>query len=604
MSEIAAPPPNAAGVPAIAGAEGDIVDDSSTASGLGRESSSGLFQSTSDSSVSSPSFGSNDVTSGFLQLPWVRQLGLMIGVAAVITFAVLLVIWSQDPEYKPLYSNLDAAEATQVAQVLEAAGLSFIVEADTGMVLVPAGDLHAARMQVAASDILASQVEGYLLLDQEQELGTSQFMETARYRRAIEGELARTITSINSVKSARVLLAIPKRSVFVRDARKPSASVFVELVAGRELESHQVKAIMQLVANSVSEMAKSEVSIVDQKGNLLSDIEDKSVLGATEKQFQFAQKIEKELSDKINRILNPILGETKYNSQVSADIDFTWVEETEEMFNPDLPAVRSEETMEEMRTGSGQGGIPGALSNEPPGAGNAPEQALGAGGDIGGQSSRQRKQATRNYELDRSISHTRHQVGRTTRLTVAVVLDDMQIADPETGEFSSQPWPEETIERLTVLVQDAIGFDQNRGDRVTIVNESFLQTEKIELIEPGFWTEPWFIAITKQVIVALLVIFLTFFALRPVLGMLAGPSAEDRMKELLAGQELERLAEAELEQEEEMMQETVTLSGGEELLLPGPGEVYARQLDAIKNLVQENPGKVALVVKGWVSAEG
>jgi len=594
MSEIAA-----SGVPAVAQPNGDVVDNNQSSEGQ----STGLFQSAADSSVSGSNFGSNDVADGFLKLPWVRQLGLMVGMAAIITFAVLLVIWSQDPEYKPLYSKLDSAEATQVAQVLDAAGLSFIVEAESGVVLVPAGDLHAARMQVAASDILTSKAEGYLLLDQEQELGTSQFMETARYRRAIEGELARTITSINSVRSTRVMLAIPKRSVFVRDTRKPSASVFVELVPGNELGSHQVKAIMQLVANSVSEMSKADVSIVDHKGNLLSEIEDKSGLGATEKQFQFSQKIERELVDKVNRILQPILGETKYNTQVSADIDFTWVEETEEMFNPDLPAVRSEETMEEFRTGSGSGGVPGALSNEPPGAANAPEQAVAGGGEAGGQSRRQRKQATRNYELDRSISHTRHQVGRTTRLTVAVVLDDMRVADPETGGVGSTPWPPETIARLRVLVQDAIGFDQNRGDRVTIANESFLQTEEVEMLEMGFWTEPWFVAITKQIIVALLVIFLTFFALRPVLGMLAGPSAEDRMKEMLAGQELERLAEAELEQEEEMMQETVTLSGGEELLLPGPGEVYARQLDAIKSLVQENPGKVAQVVKAWVAAE-
>jgi flagellar M-ring protein FliF len=594
MSEI-----SATGVPAVTPQNGDFVSNDQSMSGATQDQSSGSFQTAGDRSMQPATFGSNDFTNGFLKLPWVRQLGLMAGVASILTFAVLLVIWSQDPEYKPLYSKLDAAEATKVAQVLEAAGLSFIVEAESGMVLVPAGELHAARMQVAASDILDSKVEGYLLLDQEQVLGTSQFMETARYRRAIEGELARTITSINSIRSARVLLAIPKRSVFVRDARKPSASVFIELSSGRDLKSNQVKAIMQLVANSVSEMSTSDVSIVDHKGNLLSDIEDESILGATEKQFQFSQKIEKELSDKINRILKPILGETKYNSQVSADIDFTWVEETQEMFNPDLPAVRSEETMEELRTGSVVGGIPGALSNEPPGAAAVPEQAGAGGGEGADQTRRQRKQATRNYELDRSISHTRHQVGRTSRLTVAVVIDDMQIANPETGVFESTPWPPETIKRLTVLVQDAIGFDQNRGDRVTIANESFLQTEQIEIVELGFWTEPWFIAITKQVIVALLVIFLTFFALRPVLGMLAGPSAEDRMKELLAGQELERLAEAELEQEE-MMQETVTLSGGEALFLPGPGEVYARQLDTIKNLVQENPGRVAQVVKAWI----
>ena len=542
----------------------------------------------------------NDVVSGFLQLPWLRQMGLMVGLAGIISVGFMLVLWSQSPEYKPLYSNLESSDTSAVVNVLETGGIYFYVEPDTGMVLVPSKQLHEARMKVAAADVLSTTGEGYMILDQEQELGTSQFMETARYQRAIEGELARTITSLKNVRKSRVLLAIPKQSVFVRDNRKPSASVFVEVGAGRELEKHQVRSIMHLVSHSVPEMVKDDVTVVDQHGNLLSDMEDDDGVGQSDKQFEYSQKVEKELLEKIRRILEPVLGETKFNAQVAAEVDFTWVEETQEMFNPDLPAIRSEETMEELKKGDIDGGVPGALSNQPPIEPTIPEEAgAGSDGSIPNSVTRQRKQATRNYELDRTISHTKHSVGRISRLTIAVVLDDMQIADPETGEMQTMQWDDSSLQRLSQLIRDAVGFNAIRGDRVTVINEGFLPTEEIELLEPGFWTEAWFTSLTKQVIVALVIIFVTLFVLKPVLNMLAGPSAEDRMKDLIAEQELERLAEQELEQEEEMMQETVTLSGGEELLLPGPGDMFARQLDAIKALVDENPSRVAQVVKAW-----
>jgi flagellar M-ring protein FliF len=306
---------------------------------------------------------------------------------------------------------------------------------------------------------------------------------------------------------------------------------------------------------------------------------------------------------KIDQILRPVLGETEFNAQVAADVDFTWVEQTEEMFNPDLPSIRSEETMEEIRASGDEGGIPGALSNQPPEPATAPEEAVPGEGEAAPKISRQRKQATRNYELDRTISHTRHPVGRINRLTVAVVLDDRRVLNPETGEVQPVAWDEASLLRLNQLIRDAIGFNNIRGDRVTVINESFGQVEQVALEPPGFWTESWFLTIVKQVMFGLLVVFLTFFVLRPVLNMLAGPSAEDRMKDLLAEQELERLAEQELEAEEEAMQETVTLSGGEELLLPGPGDMYARQLDTIKALVEENPARVAQVIKEWVAVE-
>lgn len=547
-------------------------------------------------------YRSNDVVSGFLGLPMLRQVGLLVGLASVITFSVLIVMWSQSPDYRPLYSNLDPGQVSEIARALEEGGVKFTVEPETGMVLVAASEIHDARMKVAAADVIATKDTGYLILDQEQELGTSAFMETARYRRAIEGELAKTISSLKTIKSARVLLAIPKQSVFVRDARKPSASIFIELVGGRDLERQQVKSVMHLVANSIPQMSADDVTVVDQNGNLLSELEEDNAIGETEKQFQFSQKVETELLAKIRRILQPILGETEFNAQVAADVDFTWIEQTEEMFNPDLPAIRSEETMEETRASGDEGGIPGALTNQPPNPGVAPEEAAGGEAEAT-QISRQRRQATRNYELDRTISHTRHPVGRINRLTVAVVLDHRRVIDAETGELQTVPWEDDSLVKLNQLIRDAIGYSNLRGDRVTVMSEPFGKMDEIVFEPRGFWTESWFLTIVKQAMFGLLVVFLTFFVLRPVLSMLAGPSAEDRMKDLVAEQELERLAEQELEAEEDAMQETVTLSGGEELLLPGPGDMYARQLDMIKALVEENPARVAQVIKEWVSVE-
>jgi len=582
-----------ADLPAVAG-PGEAKSSSGTGRGVAAT----------DRAANSRSARSNSrfVDQGFLGMAWVRQLGLMVGLAAVISIGVMLVLWGRDPDYKPLYSDLEPSEASAIARVLEQGGVPFTIEPSTGMVLVPTGEMNAARMKVAAAEVLDGRSEGYLLLDEEVQLGTSQFMENARYQRAIEGELARTIGSLQNVRSARVLLAIPKQSVFVRDKRKPSASVFVEMAAGHRLEVHQVKAVMHLVANSIPEMQNEDVSIVDQLGNLLSDVADDSGVGATEKQYQFAQKIEQELREKINNMLAPVLGKTRFNAQVAADVDFTWVEQTEEMFNPDLPAIRSEETLDETRTGSRPGGVPGALSNQPP-APTATPQVAGAAA-AAEPTGNQRKQSTRNYELDRTISHTRHQVGKVMRLTVAVVLDDVRTVDADSGEPKVTPWDPQVIARLNQLVQDAVGYDSVRGDRVSVVNESFMPLEVIPQVDIEFWTEAWFLSLVRQGLVGLLVIFLTFVVVRPVLNMLAGPSNQERVRNMLADQELDRLAEEELEQEERSTNQTVTLSGGKELLLPGPGgESYSRQLDAIKNLVTENPARVAQVVKEWVSSE-
>src|SRR5690606_10134472 len=280
----------------------------------------------------------------------------------------------------------------------------------------------------------------------------------------LEGELARTIASVRSVRNARVHLALPKQSVFVRDVRKPRASVFLELYAGRELSRDQVEAIVNLVASSVAEMDRVDVSVVDQHGNLLSKPEEQSTEFLATKQLEYTNRVQSSITQAVNNILRPVLGDDNYKAEVSADIDFTVQEQTQELFNPDLIALRSEQLLSEENTGKINGGIPGALSNQPPAEANAPEQALGTGQGAGAPVSR-RSETTRNYEVDRTLSYQQQQVGRLRRLTVAVVVND-RVSFNENGEAVYSPWSDNDLQRLEVLVRDAVGFSAARGDSV------------------------------------------------------------------------------------------------------------------------------------------
>jgi flagellar M-ring protein FliF len=443
---------------------------------------------------------------------------------------------------------------------------------------------------------------GFELLDQEQPLGTSQFMETARYRRSLEGELARTISSISIVRQARVHLAMPKSTVFIRDQRKPTASVLVDLFPGTNLTREQVSAIANLVASSVPELSLSDVAVVDQKGNLLSKFEDENdELAEAEKHMKYARKLEQEMAERIERILTPVVGSGKFRAEVSADIDFTEVEQTDEVFNPDLPAVRSEQTLDEQKVGAGlDGGIPGALTNQPPGVGDAPEQVAGAGADGGaGGPVNTRKQATRNYELDRTISYTKHQVGRVRRLTVAVVVDDIVTQNAETGEVNRQAWDDNELQRLAILVRDAVGFDPARGDSVNVINSPFVEVEgdTFEYQEPPIWEQPWFQKYMQWILSGLGVLLVYLIGIRPISKGLVNNAEQAREAE----QQRALAAAGVGEMGDEGGEAALGLSGGDSLLLPSPSESYEQQLNAVKGMIAEDPGRVAQVIKQWVN---
>lgn len=557
-----------------------------------------------------------------------RQIGLLVGLAASVAIGFAVVLWSQQPDYQPLYGSLDGMDASQVMDTLSASDIKYTVEPNSGALLVKSGDLARARMRLAAAGVAPKDNSvGFEILDQEQGLGTSQFMEATRYRRGLEGELARTISSLNNVKAARVHLAIPKSSVFVRDERKPSASVLVELYSGRGLEPSQVMAIVNLVASSVPEMDKAQVTVVDQKGNLLSDIQEMSELTMAGKQFDYSRRMESLFTQRVHNILQPVLGSGRYKAEVSADVDFSAVESTSEMFNPDQPALRSEQSVNEQRTSSlPPQGVPGALSNQPPAAGAAPQQAGAAAPAVPGPIAAgqplldangaqiidpatglamlapypedKREQSTRNFELDRSISYTKQQQGRLRRLSVAVVVDDQVKVDAATGETTRVPWSSDDLARFTRLVQDSVGFDASRGDSVSVINTPFSAELGEEMIDIPFYTQPWFWDVVKQVLGVLFILILVFGVLRPVLNNITNGgkgNSDGRDGDVELG-EMGALGG-------DLAEDRVSLGGPQSILLPSPSEGYDAQLNAIKSLVAEDPGRVAQVVKEWINAD-
>lgn len=540
---------------------------------------------------------------GFNKLSIVRQIGLMVGLAASVAIGFAVVLWSQKAEQRVLFSNLTFADANQIIEQLRLYNVPHEFDADGRAILVPDEYVHQARLKLAAEGYTSDKTVGFEILDQEQSLGTSQFMETARYRRGLEGELARTIASMTSVRNARVHLAIPKDTVFIRDTRKPTASVFLELFSGRKLERDQVASIANLVASSIPALDVKDVTVVDQKGRLLN-IRDKDVdVVLAAKQLEYTRSIEDTLLNRVNSILQPVVGVGRFRAEVSADVDFTSVEQTDELYNPDLPALRSEQTMDESRVGNGtSAGVPGALSNQPPGPSSVPEVVSGsgvlaAGGSAPGSS---RKQATRNFELDRTISYTRHQQGRLRRLTVAVVVDDLQSINAASGEAARTPWDQNELERLRILVQDAVGFSAYRGDSVNVVNTPFVVDAPVVTEEIAIWQQDWVWDLVKQVMAAIFVLVLVFGILRPILRNLATAGTAGNVAGLGAAGEV--AAELEGLESGDFSAESVSF-GSDDGLLPTPNESFDYQLNAIRSMVAEDPAKVAQAVKQWVKED-
>lgn len=543
----------------------------------------------------------------FTQLPVVRQLGLMFGLAASVALGVAVVLWSKEPSYGVLFGDLGNQDAPRVMEVLQQKGVQYKLDERTGALLVPSAKVHELRIELAKEGLPRTTGHGLEIIQQKQDYGTTQFMETARYQYALEGELARSVETLASVESARVHLALPKQSVFVRKKELPSASVLVNLYPGRSLEEGQIAAISHMVASSVPNLEPERVTIVDQRGRLLSKPERSSDMGANKEQFEYARQVEQNYVDRIENILMPIAGMEGVRAQVTADMDFTVTEKTEETYNPDAPALRSQQKQDERTTGGGIQGVPGALSNQPPSGGEAPEIAQGAKGQGGNSAVNERSRSTTNYELDRAIAHSKMATGVVKRLSVAVVLDDRTTVNAE-GASVREARSEEELARITALVKDAVGFNAARGDSVNVINASFDGLAKFDTLPaPPLWEQPWAMDLAKMVLGTIVVLVLILGVLRPVLRNLAG--IKDKEKEEAAEGE-EAVAEGMLAGVEgavagELAEDQLSLTGqGPEatIKLPGP-DSFQENIKLIQKVVREDPKLVAQVVKTWLAEE-
>lgn len=549
---------------------------------------------------------------GFSRLPALRQIGLMIGLAASVALGVAVVLWSQSPNYSLLYGNLSDRDSAQVVSALGKANIPYKVDPNSGAILVPAGKVYAARMKLAAKGLPKGSDTGFALLEKSDGFGTSQFMETARYQHALEGELAQTIASMDSVDSARVQLALPKSSLFMRKEHQPTASVMVSLYAGRSLDSGQVAAIVHLVAASVPGLSPDHVTVVDQAGRLLTSQGGSQDIGLSSNQFGYTRRVQRDYAKRIVELLSPLVGAGNVKAQVNADLNFAMVDKTQETYNPDLRALLSEQTSEHRTVGDGDtGGIPGALSNEPPAAGTAPANATSNAKNNGSNGVKRKsakgaastnsqqsptdysKQTTRNYELDKTISHIRLPTGTVRRLSVAVVVNDRQVTAAN-GRIQHKPWSDAALARFTSLVKEVVGFDAQRGDRVTVINAPFQQPAPLPPAPATpVWKQPWVWTLVKQVAGGIGVLLLVLGVLRPVLRSLAEKGAASGGM-LPAGGALPP----------GMAEDRVSIGNQQNPQLAAPPASYEQQVTTARGMVQQDPKRVAQVVKTWVNSDG
>lgn len=518
-----------------------------------------------------------------LQIPAVRQVTILLGVAAAVAAGVAVVLWSQTPGYASLYSNLDSADAVQVVDALRAADIDYKLNAESGTVMVPEASLHSARLELASQGLPESASAGIDSLKEQPAFGVSQFRETALYQHALEAELARTISYIGSVREARVHLALPKQSAFIRDRKEASASVMLNMYRGRDLEEDQAASIVNLVASSVPNLKTSNITVIDQQGRLLSSGEQEWSDRVTSSQFKFAERLERSYKRRIEDLLTPLVGPGRVRAEVVADLDFTVSEETRESFDPDNAAVISESITQNQAT-NGQpvaGGIPGALSNQPPEAGGEP--ASEAESSTATTASNSASSSTRNYEVDRTISHTRPQVGSIRRLSVAVLVDDTPTESAE-GEASAGLSDAE-IERYTTLIKEAVGFDDARGDTVAVVNAAFQPLPEAPAAEePGLLENPVIVDSLRQILGVLLALALAFGLVRPMLKSLLATSAQTTQRLAAGGASPITVTGAQFNQPNAA------------LSMPS----YDEKIAAAKNISANDPAKVAQVVKQWV----
>jgi len=543
------------------------------------------------------------------------KIPIAIAAAAAVAVIVVMTLWAKQPTYKVLFSNLNDKDGGAVVTQLTQMNIPYQFSDNGGAVLIPADKVYETRLKLAAAGLPKGGAVGFELMDQEK-FGISQYSEQINYQRALEGELSRTIETLGPVSSARVHLAIPKPSLFVREQKNPSASVTLNLQPGRALDDGQINAIVYMVSSSVSGLPPASVTVVDQSGHLLTQ-SDSNGRDLNASQLKYANEVEGRLQRRIEAILQPVVGNGNVHAQITAQIDYATREQTDENYQPngaaDKAAVRSRQlSTSDQIGGSAVGGVPGALSNQPAPAATAPvttpapantangAQNQAANGQNAAQNStanrstvpsNSRRDETTNYEVDRTITHTQHSAGAVQRLSAAVVVNYQTGADGK-----SKPLTDEQLKKIDDLVREAMGFSTERGDTLNVVNTPFNEASD-DSAELPFWKQQAFF---DQLIDAgrwLLVLIVAWLLWRKMVRpMLRKQQAE---KDAVAaavlaasqpqpeGSKPVKLSNDELEKRKRSQQRVSV-------------EV---QTQRVQELADKDPRIVALVIRQWMSTE-
>ncbi|MDO4637051.1 MAG: flagellar basal-body MS-ring/collar protein FliF [Lautropia sp.] len=563
-------------------------------------------------STSTPAMATNTLptsASPFSQMPAATKIKAGVGIVALGAVAVSAWLWSQQPDWKMLYSNLPDREGGAVIAQLVQMNVPYKYTDGGGAIMVPANMVNDTRLKLAAQGLPGNEITGYEILEK-QRFGTTQFQERLNFQRGLEGELARSIQALSPVKLARVHLAMPVQTGFLREQQKPSASVMLTLYSGRTLDRGQVQGILHLVASSVPDMQPKQVSVVDQYGKLLSDLDgDGSEMNTA--QINYRNQIESTLSRRISELLEPIVGDGNIRSQVAADIDFTQSEATAETYapnqNPGSAAMRSQQMLAS-RDASGAneavGGIPGSLSNQPPATVSAPingsAQATRAAGSAsasetpGGVNTKQ--ESVTNYEVDRTVKFTKNQTGTIRRLSVAVLVNQKQTKGDD-GKVISTPLSAMEIQSIEALVKQAVGFSSNRGDSVQVVNAAFTQHAETAEPETPLWKDPETISLAKdigkQFGFVVLAIMIMIMLIRPAFQAIKKPAEGPGKK---VSEKIDDPLELPLPAENSSTDAIKRIETAEN---QGMGMTIA-QHNALQ-LARTDPTAVATVVRNWVN---
>lgn len=526
-----------------------------------------------------------------------RQVTMVIALTICLAIALLIIMWARQPEMRPL-GTFATEELIQTLDHLDAQKVKYKLEGN--VIYVPENEFQSIRLGMTRSGLAQDPQTGTDILMQDSGFGVSQRLETERLKHSREQQLARTIEELQSISRARVLLAIPPENVFARRQRMPSATVLVTARGGRVIRDSEVDAIVDIVASAVQSLEPSRVTVTDQNGRLLNSGSQDGASARSRREHEIERSREEEYRNKIDSILMPVLGYGNYTAQVDLVMDFTTVEQTQQRFNPDLPAIRSEMSIEESSVGGLSGGIPGALSNQPPMPSAIPEQAVGGGAQpvVPG---RNHRESTRNYELDTTISHTSQQSGVIRRLSVSVAVDYRTGVNAD-GEPEPQPRTQAEIANIRRLLQGSIGYDVQRGDSIEVVSVPFTRTEMEAADTVYFYEEDWFIRLVRLVVAGLVIVVLILSVVRPMLKKLIYPEDtkdaydEDALGGLDLGDDTIDMLKSSFDESAVGFAEDGTL------MLP---DLHGDEdlLKAVRALVANEPELSALVVRNWLEED-